>query len=98
MNQHTPEHERLLLEISDETFHLWRHSPITAAYLLYLGDQIQAFREAAMDLLEAGHLAPQADVIQGRIATLRELQSLTLGAIQNFYRKEDKDENHADSY
>ena len=88
-------HEQLLLELSEEGFHLWRHSPITAAYLLYLGDQIEAFRTAAADLLEAGRLAPQAEVIQGRILTLRELQNLSLDGIQNFYRHEDTEESDA---
>ena len=83
-----PPHEQLLLEISEETWNLWRHNPITAAYLLYLGDQAEAFRTAAADLLEAGTLAGQADVIRGRLNNLRELQTLSLGAIQNFYRQD----------
>ena len=90
-------HEQLLLELSEEAYHLWRHSPITAAYLLYLGDQIEAFRTAAADLLEAGRLAPQAEVIQGRILTLRELQNLSLDGIQNFYRQETQADNAAAS-
>lgn len=81
-------HERLLLELSEEAYHLWRHNPVTAAYLLYLGDQIDAFRTAAADLLESGALSPQGEVIRGRILTLRELQNLSLDAIQNFYRQE----------
>ena len=87
-----PHHEQLLLEISDETYQIWRHNPITAAYLEYLKDQADAFRTAAADLLEAGNLAPQADMIRGRILTLRELQTLSLGVIQNFYRQEDTEE------
>jgi hypothetical protein len=82
-------HEQLLLELSDEAYHLWRHGPITAAYLLYLGDQVEAFRTAAADLLEAGTLDKQAEVVRGRILTLRELQNLALSDIQNFYRQED---------
>ena len=85
-----PEHETLLLGLSEEEFQLWRHNPITAAYLRYLGDQVEAFRTAAMDLLEAGKLAPQSDVIRGRLLTLRELENLSLGDVQNFYRQEDK--------
>jgi hypothetical protein len=87
-----PHHEQLLLEISDETYQIWRHNPITAAYLEYLKDQADAFRTAAADLLEAGNLAPQADMIRGRILTLRELQTLSLGVIQNFYRQADNEE------
>lgn len=85
-----PAHEQLLLEISEETWNLWRHNPITAAYLLFLEDQAQSFRTAAMDLLEAGTLVPQADMIRGRLANLRELQTLSLGAIQNFYRPDNQ--------
>jgi hypothetical protein len=88
-----PAHEELLLELSEEAYALWRHSPITAAYLKYLGDQAEAFRTAAADLLEAGALAPQADVIRGRLLNLRELQTLSLGVIKNFYRREDTQEN-----
>ena len=84
-----PPHESLLLELSEESFQLWRHSPITAAYLQYLDDQANAFRKAAADLLEAGQLAPQADMIRGRILTLRELHTLSLDVIQNFYRHEE---------
>lgn len=83
-----PPHEELLLGLSEQEYMLWRHHPVTAAYLLFLEDQAQSFRTAAMDLLEAGKLAPQADVIRGRLANLRELQTLSLGAIQNFYRQE----------
>ena len=86
-------HEELLLELSEESYHVWRHSPVTAAYLRYLGDQVEAFRTAAADLLEAGGLAPQADVIRGRLLTLRELQNLSLGDIHNFYRHEDIEGN-----
>ena len=88
-----PEHETLLLGLSEEEFQLWRHNPITAAYLRYLGDQIEAFRTAAADLLEAGNL-DRSDVIRGRLLTLRELQNLSLDDVQNFYRHEDNEEKN----
>ena len=97
MDPARPPHESLLLQISEQEYHLWRHNPITAAYLLYLGDQAEAFRTAAADLLESGNLAQQADMIRGRILTLRELQTLSLGVIQNFYRHEDTEGNDAAS-
>lgn len=84
-----PPHEALLLELSEQSFNLWRHNPITAAYLAYLGDQVEAFRTAAADLLELGTLSNQADVLRGRILTLRELHDLELGHIHNFYRKQE---------
>ena len=95
MDQPRLPHEQLLLGVSEQEYQLWRHNPITAAYLLYLGDQAEAFRTAAADLLEAGHLLPQADTIRGRLLTLRELQNLSLDAIQNFYRQEDTAGNDA---
>ena len=85
-------HEQLIMDLSEQEYNLWRHNPITATYLEYLKDQADAFRTAAADLLEAGNLAPQADMIRGRILTLRELQTLSLGVIQNFYRQEDTEE------
>ena len=90
-NDSKPAHEQLLCGMSDESYQLWRHNPVTAAYLLYIEDQANAFRTAAADLLEAGALAPQADTIRGRILTLRELQTLSLDVIQNFYRQEDNE-------
>ena len=86
-----PSHELLFLQMSEQEYHLWRHHPVTAAYLLYLQEQAAAFRTAAADLLEAGQLALQADVLRGRILTLRELHSLDLETIQNFYRQEGTD-------
>ena len=88
-----PPHETLLLGLSEQEFQLFRHNPITAAYLLYLGDQVDAFRTAVGDLLEAGQLDRQADVIRGRLLTLRELQNLALDDIRNFYRQEGTEEN-----
>src|ERR1700677_288275 len=84
-----PAHESLLLGLSEQEFMLWRHNPLTAAYLQYLGDQVEAFRTAAIDLLEAGSLDDQKDVTRGRLLTLRELQNLSLSDIQNFYRQPD---------
>lgn len=81
-------HEALLIALSEQDFQLWRHHPITSAYLLYLGDQVEAFRTAAADLVEAGNLS-NADLICGQIKTLRELQSLSLSDIHSFYRQEE---------
>src|ERR1700683_5010868 len=81
-------HESLLLGLTEQDFMMWRHNPLTAAYLLYLGDQVEAFRTAAGDLVEAGKL-DGLEVIRGRLATLRELQNLSLDDIRGFYRHED---------
>jgi hypothetical protein len=80
-------HETLLLEMSEQSYHLWRHSPVTAAYLKYLADQVEAFRTAAADMLEEGRLGTGSDVLRGRILTLRELHTLSLEDIHEFYRQ-----------
>ncbi len=85
-------HESLLLELNDQDYNQWRHHPITSAYLQYLNDQIEAFRTAAADLLEDGKLNPQEGELRGRLLTLRELQSLSLEHIKNFYRQEESEE------
>jgi len=87
-----PAHESLLLELREQDYAQWKHHPITSAYLQYLGDQIEAFRTAAADLLENGDLNSQAEMLRGRLLTLRELQSLSLEHIKNFYRQEESEE------
>ena len=89
-----PRHERLLLDLTEEEFQIWRHHPVTAAYLQYLEDQLTAFRTAACDLLEAGNL-DNPDVLRGRMLTLRELSHLTLADIKGFYRNEATEGNDA---
>jgi len=91
------QHQALLLELSEQEYQLWRHNPITSAYLRFLGDQMDNFRTAAADLLEAGNLvAPGSDVLRGRILTLRELKDLALDDIKNFYRQEGSDGTSSD--
>ena len=92
-----PAHEQFLISLSEQEYQLWRHNPITAAYLNYLGDQLTAFRTAAADLLEAGKLEPGADVLRGQILTLRELHDLQLSDIRGFYRQEDTEGKDANS-
>lgn len=85
----------LFLEIKDADFQMWRHNPITSAYLRFLDDQAANFRNAAADLFEAGQLdttrtdALNANVIRGRILALRELHALTLEELQGFYRQDE---------
>jgi hypothetical protein len=86
-----PAHESLLLGLSEQEYMLWRHNPLTDAYLHYLEDQIEAFRTGAMDLLEAGNLE-SPELLRGRLLTLRELQNLSLDDIRNFYRQEGTEE------
>lgn len=78
--------------MEDQEFNLWRHNPVTAAYLQYLADLRAALRTAASDLLEAGNL-DKPDVIRGRLLILQELHDLTLADIHGFYRHEDTEGN-----
>lgn len=97
-----PPIKNLFLELSDESYHQWRHHPVTAAYLQFLEDQAANFREAAADLFESGVLDPQspnpninANVIRGRILCLRELHALQLGSIQEFYGQGSQEDEQA---
>ena len=83
-------------ELSEEAYQLWRHSPITAAYLEFLGDQALNFREGAADMWENGQLdvnSPNpminANMLRGRVLTLRELHDLKLEDIKAFYSQAD---------
>lgn len=85
-------------ELSQQSFGQWKNSPVTKAYLQFLEDQTTVFREAALDLFESGLLDPQnpnpnsnANVIRGRLMTLRELQALELDAIQTFYQQSEEE-------
>jgi hypothetical protein len=92
-----PSHETLLLELTEQAYNLWRHNPITSAYLSYLNDLIESFRTAAADMVENGIDNLQAEVLRGRILTLRELHTLKLEHIQNFYRNQESEETLDDS-
>ena len=96
LNNRAP-HEQLLLGLSEEAYQLWRHNPVTGAYLHFLEDQLNAFRTAAADLLEAGKLEPGSDVLRGRMLTLRELHELKLSDIHGFYRQVDTEEAKDDA-
>jgi hypothetical protein len=85
----------LLLSISPNEWMAWRHSPISAAFLQYLADQITYMRGAAADMLEAGGFVPghqhqdrNPDTLRGQIVMLRQLHDLELHAIQGFYGQE----------
>lgn len=82
----------LLLELKAQEWASWKHHPVTAAYLVFLGDQVENWRAAVTDMWETGHLDALADnpsmnpnVLRGRVLALRELLELELDAIQGFY-------------
>jgi hypothetical protein len=85
-------------ELSPETFALWQHSPITAAYLQFLDDQIAHWRELAADLVEIGHFKDGAEhedqnihVVRGKLAAFRQLRGISLAEIKRFYGVDSQD-------
>jgi hypothetical protein len=85
-------------ELSTETYALWQHSPITAAYLQFLDDQIAAWRELAADLVELGHFKEGSEhedqnihVVRGKLAAFRQLRGISLAEIKRFYGVESQD-------
>ena len=92
-------------EVTETHFNLWRHNPVTAAFLHYLGDQADNFRDVAMVLWEDGrldatnpHEALNANVLRGRTLALRELQRITVGDIREFYRQKREDRQDQSRY
>lgn len=91
-----------MLNIGEQEFKLWQHSPITAGFFQFMDDQIAVWRELAADLVEAGafELGARAennnpDVVRGRILAVRELRDITVQTIQSAYGKEMPDEDQA---
>lgn len=88
-----------LLDLTSEEFRLWQHHPITAAYLQFLDDYVQQWREIAADLVETGafevrnpHEDKNPDVVRGRLITGRLLRQLDLEQIHRFYGVEPEEE------
>lgn len=89
-----------MLELSEQEFRMWQHSTITAAFLQFMDDQIAAFREIGMDLLEAGafrqndpHEDRNPDVVRGKLLALKELRQISLDRIQGFYLDQQRAED-----
>lgn len=92
-----------MLNIGEQEFRLWQHSPITAGFFQYLEDMVGLYRDRAADVVEAGsfdlaHLHQDTNplVLRGQIAMLRQLHGVTVQIIQGFYGKETPDEDQAD--
>ena len=84
---------------SEQAYQLWRHNPITAAYLQYMADQVEAMRQAAADMVEAGlfkpgdpHVDRNPDSMRGQIFMLRQLHALELRQIKHFYGADEPEE------
>lgn len=90
----------VLLEIGQQEWMQWQHTPLTAAFLQFIDDQIALWRETSADLLEAGayrlgdsHEDRNPDVVRGKLLALRQLRGITLEAIQGFYGQATPDES-----
>lgn len=88
-----------IVATSEQAYQLWRHDPITAGYLQYLEDQIEFMRQAAADLLESGlfkvgdqHQDRNPDSLRGQIVMLRQLHTLDLRQIKDFYGASEPEE------
>lgn len=85
-----------MVALSEQEYQSWRHQPITAGYLQYLEDMLAFYREAVVDILEAGqfnagdtHPDRNPDCLRGQIIMLRQLHGLGLENIKSFYVKEE---------
>lgn len=85
-----------ILATSEQEWQMWRHNPITAAYLQFLADHVESARNLAADYVETGSLKELGSQdysslhrIRGEIMLLRQLHTLELGAIHRFYGKEE---------
>lgn len=91
-----------LLDLTPEEFRLWQHHPITAAYLQFLADMIDRWREIAADMVEEGafqtrdqHEDKNPDVVRGRIIMMRVLHQIDIKQIQRFYGVEPEETDEA---
>lgn len=87
-----PRAPEALRDLTETAYNLWRHSPVTAAFLQFIADRAGALKEQFFELWEAGALTksehePNAhpEMVRGRYLELSELHRLSLGEIHNFY-------------
>ena len=92
----------LVFEIDETQFQMWRHEPITAAFLQFLADQLQVWRELAGHCVEHGYFHAHdsnedrnPDVVRGKIIAFRDLHQIDLEGIQRFYRQDEPEEPQA---
>lgn len=88
------DHREIFVSMTDVEFNQWRHSPITAAVLAFLGDQYTNTRDGIAGLVENGHFTIDGPTdtnlhyLRGRLDVMRELQGIAVAHIQGFYREE----------
>ena len=88
-----PPQAKAIDDISAEAFAQWKHHPVTRAFLQFLGDQADNWREAALLMWEEGRMDPMhqhpdvnSNVMRGRVLALRELTEISHSDIEDFYK------------
>jgi hypothetical protein len=82
--------DNLLLEMSEADYQTWRHSPPTKAFLAYLEDQAEVFRQELLARWENKALKEEdSNEIRGIVRILDELSNLPLSVIRRFYLGEE---------
>lgn len=79
-------------DLSETAYSLWRHSPITAAFLQFVEDRADALKAQFFELWAAGALTrndhepnTHPEMVRGRYLELTELHAMSLAEIRNFY-------------
>lgn len=84
----------LLLDLKESDYQLWRHQPITKAFLQYLADAAQTYRLEMMARWDQRTLnLADENEMRGMIRTLEELTNLPLFVMQKFYEDRDETKN-----
>lgn len=80
------ERRRAVNDLSEREYQLWRHQPVTRAFLVYLTDYAATVMLNVLDAFIAGGLSQQEDTeARGRIKLARELVELPWNDIRASY-------------
>lgn len=75
-----------MLNLSNEQYQLWRHHPVSEAFLGYLAEQAQAYKGELVNRWISKTLKDkEMDEFRGIVMTLEELSNLPLEVIKQFY-------------
>jgi hypothetical protein len=96
------DHREIIADLTEEEFTLWKHNPITAAFLAFLKDQAENWRDQIALIVEYGHFDNTSNdetknlhIVRGKILAIDGADSgllgLTVEAMQAFYADERQD-------
>ncbi len=76
------------MQMSDNEFQQWRHSPGTRAFLGFLAEKAENYQDAALELWRSGtiKLTTEQEIL-GRLTALEELTTINLQSIQLFFKE-----------